>query len=302
MLARLQQLTVLGLLFGSLAWAVYFVSVGRWGWALAGPIAVAAVYAGALGVEFFWLRRSYPPGSEEQPGAVELLRAWLAETTIAPVVFLWRQPFRSRAIADAAAEPAPGRRGVVLVHGFFCNRGLWNPWMQRFRALDIPYVAVSLEPVFGSIDGYVDRLEAAVAQVERATGLAPVLVAHSMGGLAVRAWLARRGGPERFHHAVTVASPHHGTWMARHARTTNGRQMRPDSPWLAALEATEAAELYARFTCFWSRCDNIVFPTTRATLPGAENRHLAGTPHVRMAYHPEVFETVLRLVRAAGSS
>ena len=297
MLARLQQLTALGLLVGSLAWLGYFISLGRWGWAAVGPIAIAAAYAGALGVEFCWLRASYPRGSGERPGVAQLLRAWLAETTIAPVVFLWRQPFRSRAIADAASDSAHGRRGVVLVHGFFCNRGLWNPWMRSLGELGVPFVAVSLEPVFGSIDGYVDRLDEAVAQLERATGLAPVLVAHSMGGLAVRAWLARRGRPERFHRAVTIASPHHGTWMARHGRTANGREMRLDSPWLAALVASEAADLYPRFTCFWSRCDNIVFPTAGATLPGAENRHLAGTPHVRMAYHPEVFETVVRLLR-----
>jgi len=47
--------------------------------------------------------------------------------------------------------------------------------------------------------------------------------------------------------------------------------------------------------CFWSRCDNIVFPTRNATLEGADNREVAGAPHVAMVFHPAVFAEVLRL-------
>ena len=54
----------------------------------------------------------------------------------------------------------------------------------------------------------------------------------------------------------------------------------------------------ARFVCFWSHCDNIVFPTRSATLPGADNRHLEATPHVRMVYHPDVFAEVMRALAA----
>jgi hypothetical protein len=33
-----------------------------------------------------------------------------------------------------------------------------------------------------------------------------------------------------------------------------------------------------------------------ATLPGADNRHIAGTPHVAMAFHPTVIDHVLRVL------
>jgi hypothetical protein len=72
--------------------------------------------------------------------------------------------------------------------------------------------------------------------------------------------------------------------------------MRLQSPWLDSLARAESPVLHARFTCFWGHCDNIVFPTRGATLPGADNRHLATTPHVAMAFHPAVFDEVLRLV------
>jgi pimeloyl-ACP methyl ester carboxylesterase len=121
-----------------------------------------------------------------------------------------------------------------------------------------------------------------------------VIVAHSMGGLAARACLAER--PEaRCHRLVTIASPHAGTRLGAHGRSANIAQMRLGSAWLAQLAARESVASRERLTCFWSHCDNIVFPTRSATLAGADNRHLPETPHVQMVEHPAVFEEVLRI-------
>ncbi len=186
------------------------------------------------------------------------------------------------------------------MHGFFCNRGLWNPWLRRLRAAEIPFIAVSLEPVFGSIDAYREPIAAAAHALERVTGLAPVVAAHSMGGLAVRAWLA--SDPEaRVHRFVTIASPHAGTSMAKRRRgALNIAQMAPGSDWLLALAARESTRPRAQLVCFWSHCDNIVFPTRNATLPDADNRHLERTPHVRMVFHPAVFDEVLRSLASSA--
>ena len=299
MLARLQQLIVLGLIAAIAAWSTYTARLGHPVWAFGGAIAIAGSYAAVLALEFWLLRRSYAEDAADRPTLGQLISSWRDEVIEAPRVFLWRQPFCSNAIPDQLPAASRGKRGVVFVHGFVCNRGLWNPWMKRFRALGIPFAAVTLEPVFGSIDRYVAQVDAAARDVEAATGLAPVLVAHSMGGLAIRAWLARGGGADRFHRVVTVGTPHRGTWMARHGRTANSLQMRPGSPWLEALARAESSALHARFTCFWGHCDNIVFPTSGATLTGADNRHLPATPHVAMAFHPAVFDEVLRLVEAS---
>ena len=100
------------------------------------------------------------------------------------------------------------------------------------RRLGHPFVAVDLEPVFGSIDQYVAIIDEAVERITRATGMAPVLVCHSMGGLAARAWLQAKAADSRVHHVITIGSPHHGTWLGRFSRVANGRQMRLDSGWL----------------------------------------------------------------------
>lgn len=298
MLARLQQLIVFGLLAVVVSWSVYVVRLGHLAWAVAGVFAMVGVYAAVLGLEFWLLWRSYAAGSPDRPTAAQLISSWRDEALVAPRVFLWQQPFRWNAYPNFLSSASRNRRGVVFVHGFVCNRGLWNPWMKRLRARGIPFVAVTLEPVFGSIDRYVAQIDAAVRSVEASTGLAPVLVAHSMGGLAVRAWLARAGSADRFHRVVTIATPHRGTWLARLGRTANGLEMRLASPWLEALIRAETPAQHSRFVCFWGHCDNIVFPTRVATLPGADNRHLPVTPHVAMVYHPAALDEVLRLVEA----
>ena len=306
MLARIQQLIAVTLSFGLL------VAVGTGWWANRPWIGFAYVglviggYLAVLAGEFALLLRSYEGADPRRPSVAQLAGAWAAEVTAAPKVFFWRQPFRSRLHPDRLPETANRKRGVVLVHGFFCNRGLWNPWLVRLRAEEIPFVAVDLEPVFGPIDGYRHTIDAAARRLAQVTGLAPVIVAHSMGGLAARAWLADTPDAP-WHRLVTIASPHAGTRLGVHGRGENIAQMRFGSEWLARLGARESADRRARFTCFWSHCDNIVFPTLSATLAGADNRHLDETPHVKMVYHPAVLAEVLAIrparmsLRSAGS-
>ena len=161
---------------------------------------------------------------------------------------------------------------------------------------------MNLEPVFGAIDDYRDTIQAAVENMRQATSLAPVVVAHSMGGLAVRAWLAASVDGSAVHRVVTIASPHAGTRLARHSFAANVAAMRVDSAWLRDLWSRESAATREKFVCFWSHCDNIVFPTRSATLPEADNRHLQATAHVQMALHPAVLETILQLVAIAPES
>lgn len=294
MIARLQQALTLSLFGIALGLAVWLALRGHpWAGVAAGLASVFA-YAAVLAIETVLLR--FVHGDDPAPRArpLQLLKAWWGEVQTGPRVFYWRQPFRHRAFPDYLPPEAHGRHGLLLVHGFVCNRGLWNPWLRRLRQAGVPYVAVSMEPVQGPIDAYVPTLAAAAQQLQQATGLAPVVVAHSMGGLAVRAWLRATSDDTEVRRVVTIGTPHHGTWLGRFGQLPNTRQMRLGSRWLQALAATEPASRRARFTCFYSHCDNIVFPPSTATLPGADNRHLEGWSHVHLAFHPAVFDEVMR--------
>jgi triacylglycerol esterase/lipase EstA (alpha/beta hydrolase family) len=294
MLARLQRITTLGLLAAAALWAALAWRNGHELWAWLGGLLLVFGYALVLAAEFALLRMLHGSDPAPRATAAQLARAWWGEVRSAPLVFCWRQPFLSRRWPDHVAADAQDRWGVLLVHGFVCNRGLWNPWLERLHARGVPCIAVNLEPVFGSIDDYVATIEAAVQGLEHATGLPPLIVAHSMGGLAVRRWWAERGNGARVHHVITLGTPHQGTWLARFAVTPNGRQMQRHSHWLSALARRESPDRSAHITCFYSHCDNIVFPPSTATLAGAENRHLSGVAHVHMVSRQEPWDELLR--------
>lgn len=293
----IQKLFTLGVVAFSVALAGAAVASGR-GWLVwIGPAVVVGFYAGAIGLEFLWLSRRHGEGM--RPPLRRLVRAWAAEVVRGPVVFGWSQPFRQRAIQDGLDLGGSNVRGVLLVHGYFCNRAIWNGWLRRLGQAGIPHVAIDLEPAFASIDAYADTVEIAVRRVtEAANGRPPVVVAHSMGGVAIRAWLAVDAdrNASRVHRIVTIGSPHRGTWMARFARSPNGRQMRIDSEFLSALATRETDTTRARFTCYWSDCDNVVFPSLNATLDGADNRALVGWAHLHLVDHPAIFAAVLDAV------
>lgn len=295
-IARLQRLLV-GVLFGvAVGWVGLAVAHDRPLLAVLGVLVPTFGHGVVLGLEFVLLARVNRRDPTPRATAPELVRAWLAETRTALVVFGWRQPFRAAAVPDHLPADARGRRGVLLVHGFVCNRGLWNPWLRRLRAAGVPCVAVNLEPPFGRIEDYAPIVDAGVKRLADATGAAPLVVAHSMGGLAVREWLAQTQGRRPVHAVITIGTPHRGTWLARFAFSPNGRQMRLAGPWVEALARREPARR-PPFVCFYGACDNIVFPASTATLPDADNCLVRGVAHVDMAYDDTVFGEAMRRLR-----
>ena len=301
MIARLQRTTVLLLVFVAALWFATRAWDGQWLAAIVGALLLLNLQPLVLAFEFFvllpWINRRDPT---PRPTWGQLARAWWRESLTAHAVFSWHQPFRATRHADSRGAGARGRRAVVLVHGFFCNRGLWNRWVRDLQRHEVPFVAVILEPPFAGIDDYVPIIDRAIGSAAAASGLPPLLVGHSMGGLAIRAWWRAQGtdAAARVASAITIGTPHHGTFTARFAKADNARQMALASDWLRELAASEGAQQRACFTCFYSHCDNIVMPASAAALPGADNRHLPGEPHVALAFAPEVFDEVLRRVRA----
>ena len=301
MLARLQRFFLAASVFAALGWLAWGLRAGLGIWMLTGGVLLALLPAApVLALEFVLLAAFGRDASAPRATPLDLLRAWVGEVLASWRVFSWDQPLRADAEPDVPG--VAGRRGVLLVHGYFCNRGIWRPWLLRLRARGMPCTALTLEPAFGHIDDWVPAIEAAVAGLQRSTGRAPLVVAHSMGGLAVRAWLASQPDAavarSRLQHLITIGTPHQGTWMARFGHTRNARQMRIGGDWLATLARTESGHGEAsHVTCFYGHADNIVFPASTATLPGADNRHLRAVAHVAMVQHPAVWAEVLHRLR-----
>jgi triacylglycerol lipase len=138
-LARLQQAATFLLLALAATWLV-------WHWreaprvAVGGSLAILLVYSLVFAAELLLVRWMSRKDVHLRPTWGELARAWLHETRVAPAVFCWRQPFRWRAEPDhvpSGANPPIGR-GVILIHGFICNRGFWTPWLRELRSRATP--------------------------------------------------------------------------------------------------------------------------------------------------------------------
>lgn len=271
-------------------------------------VAVLTGHAGILALEMATAARVGASDPAPIPVGRDWARAWWRESLVAPRVFAWRQPFRWREHPDAQSAGDPALPVAVFVHGFVCNRGFWAPWMLRMRASQQPYVSVNLEPVFGGIEHYSAIIERAVQRAEALNPHEkPLLICHSMGGLVARAWLvADERNRDRTRGVITIASPHRGTWLAKFSRARNGRQMAPGGDWLMGLERRErqlaGPEAYQGFVCWYTHTDNIVFPASTATLPGADNRHVPASGHVDLAFHPTVMDASLASLASAGSS
>ena len=299
-LARIQQFLALLLVAASTMWLFLF-------WEYSVPLALTGFVCGLfsfsalLAIQCTLMATINPRGANTGATFNQWVYAWLTETVVALKVFFWWQPFRSNAIANQLPVSTHGQpqRGVVFLHGFACNRGVWTLWLRILQSRGIAFSAINLEPVFGSIDDYTSRVERAIREITQSTGKPPLLVCHSMGGLAARAWLRASGGDDRVHRVVTIGSPHAGT-LVPHLNLwgslfVNGSQMRSGSQWLAELALHEPRERAARFTCFYSNCDNIV-PAAAATLAGADNRFVAGVPHVALVFDQDVIHQTLSML------
>lgn len=231
-----------------------------------------------------------------------LLWSWFREASVAVKVFLWWQPFHSNRYPDQLPNRTDKTcgRGIVFVHGFVCNRGIWNAWYPILDRRKIPYVAINLEPIFTGIDSYTLLLDEAIQLMDERTGKRPLVVCHSMGGLVARAWLRAANADAKVHRIVTIGAPHNGTrlgnWAPQLTPIENAHQMRFASRWLMDLAEQETNFRRMKFVCFYSSCDNIVFPATSATLVDADNRHIAGLPHLAMALDIKVIEQSIALL------
>ncbi|MEI7785871.1 MAG: alpha/beta fold hydrolase [Betaproteobacteria bacterium] len=311
--ARLQQLMTLSLMGWALAWAAAWGYHGRWAMA-AWALALLVAHVPALALELLWASRLTLQASARRtwgdsqapvqpyPSLAQWVQAGWQETLLGLRVFAWHQPWRHRAHADHLPFEARGRRGVLLVHGFYCNRGFWNAWMPRLRQAGVPFVAITLEPPQADIARQARGLDQARQKLIEATGIEPLLVGHSMGGLAIRNWLAAQSDDlARRQEVITIGSPHHGTALAAWAHSPAALQMRMGSDFLRSLQARDSAASLSRMTCYWSVCDNVVFPPNSATLAGARNIHLPGLPHVGLAMAAPILDDVLeRLGGQAG--
>ena len=275
-------------------------AVMRGGSAVPWVLGAFALYFGAillLCVSYFtiaWIWRARRP-ADVRLGVAATLRLWWREyATLAgspPRLMLY-------ALLVRDPDPAPVPVPVLLVHGVLCNAGVWVRLARYLRRSSIGGVySLSYGPPLGSIEAFADQLARKIDAIVAATG-APriVVVAHSMGGLVVRAY-QRRQGSARIARIVTIGTPHHGSVMAWFFPGISLAQMRPGNAWLAALNRVRL-DPALRFVSLWSWHDSMVAPQTSSELPGAIDVARAGIGHNALLGDADVLAFVQNEIEA----
>jgi len=257
--------------------------------AVAGTFIIAAVLAPA--------GNRMPPPALVATGRLRLVAAEILWTTLTYSVLM---PFpRMFSRADSRLPANTSATPVLLLHGYICNSGIWASMRRFLERHDVPAYTHDLEPIYAGIDEYASGLAVRVEEICSRTG-APrlVIVGHSMGGLAARAYL-RAQGPARVAKLITLGTPHHGTRTAPLGLGANARQMEPRSAWIESLAREESSAAALPATSIYSSDDNVVVPAESSVLDQARNIRLSGIGHVSLAFAASVRDLVLAEIRSA---
>jgi pimeloyl-ACP methyl ester carboxylesterase len=294
MLARLLRwIYLVQLLVGGLigSWAAVQVAP-QWG-----ALALVLIPVTALAWVIFWqaiiigssMLLSRPAGS-----MAPWLKAVWGELMAALLIFGLRLPW-TRGNPGVLPPTTPNRDlpPVLLVHGFVCNHRVWDTITPRLRAQGHSVLALDLEPLFTSIDDYAPLINNAVNQLCAQTGADQVvLLGHSMGGLAIRAWL-RAHGDARAAKIITLGTPHQGTQAPQWMSTPNSEQMAWGGRWLAELAQSETPATRQRMHLALTQHDNIVYPQREQRLTGAHVTEFSGIGHLQMCLDEAVIGWLL---------
>ena len=200
------------------------------------------------------------------------------------------------------ARVAPGVLPVVFVHGILCNAGIWHRILAALEQRGASNLfTLNLTPPLASIDHFAGQLAERVDEACRAAGTEKaVIVAHSMGGLVARAWMARLGGAARAARLVTLGAPHHGSLLARGFPARWAAELLCGSDWLQQLAADGArAGVDVPATSIYSRADEFIAPQESARLEGGHNLALQDLGHLELLRSAEVQRLVADEIAAA---
>lgn len=234
-------------------------------------------------------RHGTPSGTAGGPTVAAVVAEWAAFVFLFGVVMPFECAFMG---SDGIGRLPPGRRPVLLVPGYMCNRGLWWWARRRLRAAGHAVATVTLETPVSDIEHLADGLTRRVDDLLAETGADRVLlVGHSMGGLIARAFLARPGAASRVARFVTIAGPHRGTVLAPLGIGRDAAEMRRGSDFLEAL--ARAPDPGVPTLVIRSDGDTIVVPPTSSCLEGAEEVVLPAIGHLSMVLSPAVIDRVV---------
>lgn len=274
-----------------------YLYIGRHFMHLDWPLAIVGAINCLLGLRFWMNATTWTFGmafASPAPrlGFAKRLAIMVGEYLAFLLTFLLVIPFE-RLWMPADRLP-PGSRPILLVHGYGCSRGIWWLLRRRLEAAGHTVASVSLIPPYTSLGKLVPQLNQRIEEVCSITGSKQVtLIAHSMGGLICRSYLARHGS-DRVDRLLTLATPHQGSALARIGIGKNAREMQPGSLWLRDM-ASEAVTI--PFISLRNAYDNYAMPQDNQRLHGARDVELPPVGHIAMLYVKSIANLLIELLK-----
>lgn len=201
-------------------------------------------------------------------------------------------------VEDPGAAPVP----VLLVPGWRDTVDELEPFRKRFVEAGWPEERVRAmefrDPVGGNVQNAREIAEA-VTTFRAGLGTERVdVVAHSMGGLAVRYYLRFLDGEAHVRRVAFLGTPHRGTVLASLAWGEGAEDMIPGSEFLETLNEGPAVPEGVEGLALRTPLDLRILPASSAILPGVHNVEVCCPTHPGMIDDDNTFQAVEQFLRA----
>ena len=213
----------------------------------------------------------------------------------------------------------PNAEIVLLLHGFFQTRNLWDTMEDRLRHDGFSVMSFNLGGLMWHLNTHpIDELAQTVgeklAALRERHGFKRVhIVGHSKGGLIARRYVQEYGGHEHVKSLITLGTPHHGAPQALLGvaitsvlpMRTSSRDLLPGSRLIRSLN-TDDFPAHIPLTSIYSRRD-LVCPWWSSVLnPSAvetsmRNVALTGLGHSQLAWDTGVYREVHQSLTSAST-
>lgn len=207
---------------------------------------------------------------------------------------------------------------VLLLHGFFQTRNVWEVMEDRLRYDGFGVFSFDLGGLFSRYNTtrpgeQAERIAEKIERICARSGLERFhVIGHSKGGLIAREYIQRYGGEKRVKSLITLGTPHHGTptaalgvWlMGAGLLSRSPYDLLPDSPFVRRLREVPFPRQIP-LVSIYSRHD-LVCPWWAAVLvprPGEnslKNRPVDGVGHTALTYDPGVYVILRRELMEAA--
>jgi len=183
----------------------------------------------------------------------------------------------------------PGWKDGSRALRFITRRLISNGWPAAF------VTPIGFHDAFGSNLDHAEEIATAIDATLARTGAASIdVVAHSMGGLALRQYLRTRnanGDSHRVRRAIFLATPFAGTWVAYLAAGRGAREMRPGTSFLVSLPPEAPPDVHCH--TLHAHVDTNVVPASSTRLAGAVAHPPAALTHRGLLRSDAAFRIIL---------